>query len=370
MILFCGIGLNSNEGFFGLLLDDPSETSYQTLVNGIQMYLVAEDMLLDYAADYSVMLKRALEDWKKSTFSLVDVSLYVKDVYRARYPDRSTSGRTVNSCWKELNSDMSDDDAQLLRFKHVFIDNEDFTGLRYLYDLTEEEAQALGGAEYIRYLCLKYLVEIYTIFCPVDLMILHDGVVVAKIENDDITLDCNEIFLDIYKEADDEYAYKHLILPEGYELEISGFSSGTMSFEKAIIENGGVTTISTITDIPVQNGSAYTEVIEDGVTVALEYDQENDVITDQTLTAEVTNVVTVGDLNSDGEINASDAAMILVVAAAVGSGSDSGLTTEQEIAADLNSDGGFNAVDAAIVLQYAAAVGSGYTGTLDDFLAV
>lgn len=76
-----------------------------------------------------------------------------------------------------------------------------------------------------------------------------------------------------------------------------------------------------------------------------------------------------GDLDEDGQVNAVDAAMILVAAASVGSGGESGLTETQELAADVNGDGECNAMDAAEVLRYAAAVGSGYTGTLEEFLA-
>ncbi len=75
-----------------------------------------------------------------------------------------------------------------------------------------------------------------------------------------------------------------------------------------------------------------------------------------------------GDLDEDGQVNAVDAAMILVAAASVGSGGESGLTETQELAADVNGDGECNAVDAAEVLRYAAAVGSGYTGTLEEFM--
>lgn len=65
----------------------------------------------------------------------------------------------------------------------------------------------------------------------------------------------------------------------------------------------------------------------------------------------------------------SDAAMILVAAAAVGTGADSGLSAVQENAADIDHDGSFNAMDAAIVLQYAAYIGTGRTLTLTEFLA-
>lgn len=43
--------LYSKDGFYGLLLDDPSEESYQTFLNGVKMYLIAEEMTLEYAAN-------------------------------------------------------------------------------------------------------------------------------------------------------------------------------------------------------------------------------------------------------------------------------------------------------------------------------
>ncbi len=76
-----------------------------------------------------------------------------------------------------------------------------------------------------------------------------------------------------------------------------------------------------------------------------------------------------GDVNSDKQVNAADAAQLLRAASAIGSGGTSGLTADLESAADVNQDGTFNAVDAALILQYAAYVGSGGTLTLDAFLA-
>ncbi len=76
-----------------------------------------------------------------------------------------------------------------------------------------------------------------------------------------------------------------------------------------------------------------------------------------------------GDVNEDGTVDSLDAAEILIAAAAMGSGGESGLTDAQMAAADCNGDTEVDALDAAEVLRYAAAVGSGYEGTLEDFLA-
>ncbi len=76
-----------------------------------------------------------------------------------------------------------------------------------------------------------------------------------------------------------------------------------------------------------------------------------------------------GDLNFDGEVNATDASMILVAATNVGADLDSGLTDEQIAAADLNGDDAFDAVDASIVLQYATYVGAGGALSIEEFIA-
>ncbi len=75
-----------------------------------------------------------------------------------------------------------------------------------------------------------------------------------------------------------------------------------------------------------------------------------------------------GDVNSDKQINAADAAALLKAASAIGSGGASGLTDAQKTAADVNADGTFNAVDAALILQYAAYLGTGGTQTIEEFL--
>ena len=78
---------------------------------------------------------------------------------------------------------------------------------------------------------------------------------------------------------------------------------------------------------------------------------------------------TAGDVDGSSTVNASDASVILIAAAAIGSGRGSTLTTAQKKAADVNSDGSINATDASIVLQYAAAVGAGHTDAkIEDFL--
>ena len=75
-----------------------------------------------------------------------------------------------------------------------------------------------------------------------------------------------------------------------------------------------------------------------------------------------------GDLNGDSTVNASDAAVVLIAAARIGAGNDSGLTVDQLLCADVNGDTIVNASDAAIILQYAAKIGAGGEGTLAEYL--
>ena len=89
----------------------------------------------------------------------------------------------------------------------------------------------------------------------------------------------------------------------------------------------------------------------------------------ETPTEEPSENVNLGDVNGDGVINASDAALVLIAAAAMGAGEGSGLTDAQMTVADVNTDGIVNASDAAIILIYAAAVGAGETDAkITDFV--
>ncbi len=75
-----------------------------------------------------------------------------------------------------------------------------------------------------------------------------------------------------------------------------------------------------------------------------------------------------GDLDGNGSVNATDAAMLLVAAAAVGAGEAHELTEEQAGYADVNGNGQFEATDAALILMYAAYQGAGGTENITDYL--
>lgn len=76
----------------------------------------------------------------------------------------------------------------------------------------------------------------------------------------------------------------------------------------------------------------------------------------------------VGDINGDGNINAVDASAVLTAYALTATGSDSGLSKNQEIAADVNDNGVFNAVDASIILTYYALTATGESLSFKDYL--
>ena len=65
-----------------------------------------------------------------------------------------------------------------------------------------------------------------------------------------------------------------------------------------------------------------------------------------------------GDVNSDGCINAVDASSVLTYYACISTNQDGGYTEDQKLAADVNNDRLINAVDASNILAYYA-----YTST-------
>lgn len=65
-----------------------------------------------------------------------------------------------------------------------------------------------------------------------------------------------------------------------------------------------------------------------------------------------------GDVNSDGAIDATDAAATLLHAASIGSGGMGTLSSRSKIAADVNNDAAVDSADAARILVYAAELGA------------
>ena len=125
-------------------------------------------------------------------------------------------------------------------------------------------------------------------------------------------------------------------------------------------------------EIAVVSSSGMVTALKTGEAVISVINQEYDV-TQITLTV-ISDIseskAELGNLTQDEEVDASDAAMILVAAAKQGSGQDSGLTEAQRTAADVNHDGKIDASDAAYILQYAAAAGAGvFSGKLSEYMS-
>lgn len=83
-------------------------------------------------------------------------------------------------------------------------------------------------------------------------------------------------------------------------------------------------------------------------------------------TAKAAGLYALGDVNCDGEINASDAANVLIHAAEVGAGGKGTLNSVQRAAANVTKDADLNASDAARILIYAADKGAGGNPSFDD----
>ncbi len=131
------------------------------------------------------------------------------------------------------------------------------------------------------------------------------------------------------------------------------------SFEIKVL-GGGTTATTQTTATTTTTTTSTTETTTTTTTTTTE--------TTTTPDNQETETKTLGDINRDDQVDASDAAAVLVAAAKVGSGNPSGLSKEQERDADVDGSGDFDAQDAALILRYAAAVGSGYKGSLTAYL--
>lgn len=75
------------------------------------------------------------------------------------------------------------------------------------------------------------------------------------------------------------------------------------------------------------------------------------------------------DVDMDDSVTATDAAMILSAAAAIGAGEDPGLTAEQLDRADADRDGEITSSDALLVQDYVASCGAGdYANTAEGWV--
>ena len=115
-------------------------------------------------------------------------------------------------------------------------------------------------------------------------------------------------------------------------------------------------------EIAVVSSNGIVTALKEGHAVISVINQNDDMVQiNMTVVMEESTSYQMGDVNHDGGINAKDAAAVLVAAANIGSGHDSGFTKEESEAADVNADNTVNAKDAAEILVYAAVQGAGGT---------
>ena len=107
-----------------------------------------------------------------------------------------------------------------------------------------------------------------------------------------------------------------------------------------------------------------------GNAIAVNADLDGDGTFETALSVDI--AYSLGDVNGDGHVDASDASSILIYAAGYGaSGFSEYLDDAQKCRADVDGDGEISAVDASLVLCYAAETGLGtFSGTLKAFLDV
>ncbi len=108
--------------------------------------------------------------------------------------------------------------------------------------------------------------------------------------------------------------------------------------------------------IVAQNEEVLKMTLGDNIEAGIEEtDAPTDVIDTVPDTYEPTELNTVGDLNMDGMIDASDASGILILASKAGTGYTP--ANEELYAADYNADGNADATDASLILIFAAEEG-------------
>ena len=208
----------------------------------------------------------------------------------------------------------------------------------------------------------------YIINCPVSVIVSNEGTLCAELTNEGTIIYEQNKWTDYmvyYSNEDTEHLSKMITVPKEYEITIVGTDTGTMSFEKTVIENGTVIEISNIEEIPVTAGSVYNEVIEGNKTVALECDLDNNGVIDQTVNAIDEVDAMLGDVNDDGMVDSSDASLVLAEYAKIQTGGAGEFTDIQYKAADVNKDDVVDSSDASKILSYYAMVSTGKKPTWD-----
>ncbi|MBR3629837.1 MAG: hypothetical protein IKN55_05105 [Oscillospiraceae bacterium] len=177
---------------------------------------------------------------------------------------------------------------------------------------------------------------------------------------------CKEDSFSAYADVLDEDKLGYSVSADSKELTLYPTSTGTVKIDGTEVASGDSV------KIPLEGKGTKD--------VTIEVTQEGLTPTSYTLSVrtlpsyddpQTTDDYTLGDVNADGNINASDAALVLIDAAQAGASDDgaSKLTATQQKAADINKNGEITASDAAFILIFSAAYNAGRTDVkIEDFV--
>ena len=254
--------LNSlTDGFSGYLFNKPDVNSFAVYKEGIRLYQISYNMMIDYVTQYGIMLEKEIStnNFIINSESINNISIIQQNnanwcmLYYGEKGLKEKYDMTSYELWTFSNSTIT----------------KVFNGLE---DDLRSDIQKFNDAK---------VNTIYQIYCPVNLIIKKGSNIVASVQNDKVMFNNDYLFIKVIKEEKDTSAYKFVMLPEGYEIEISGYADGTMSLQKTIINQDDTLETVAFTNIPVTSGSTYTEIIEDGNTNAIEADLDTDGIIDE-----------------------------------------------------------------------------------------
>lgn len=356
-----------NETFKDRLITEKTLDSVYTYEEGLGFYKKITKMMVDYGIQYYSMLYENISKTGYTKNEFYEMAEYVEGMLGTTYVER------MLAILKEQQELFVGDEELEKRLKlelgYVKLDllNE-ITNRKLSLKLHEVDAIAvnchesfIGPSQEIK----EFDYEAYHIFCPVNLIIKNDNTLIAEVTEDVLTMydETAPVAVNIIKEKNDTYASKSVLVPMGYDVEVTGYADGSMHYEKLIVRNGDVTCVSTISNIPVKNGSIYREITEADKVVALECDLDNDGLVEQVIYAQENefqiSTIMNGDVNADGTIDASDASLVLAEYAKIQTGGVGELTETQQKAADVNGDGVVDSSDASKILAYYAMVSIG-----------
>jgi len=158
--------------------------------------------------------------------------------------------------------------------------------------------------------------DLVVVACPVDVTIYNGNNIAVESNENTVTIheENSPAQIDIIKlNEEQEHTSKICIVPDGYELKITGYDDGKMQFKKITTQNGSVSSYSVVNNIPVKAGSTYTEVIEENKTIAMECDLDNNGTADETVKAQRDPEGAYGDVNGDGVVTAIDMSELILI---------------------------------------------------------